>query len=281
MNSNQPIRQTTVYETQILSLGTDRNERIIYAGTFDRLWKFDIETSRWRYNWVGSLDGNYPGDFDGPITTITADEENKIWLGNDLCVNLIHLNGTFQRFGGVDGLPFANITSLSSTRGEVWMGTKMGIVRYSPRNSRKWFYYYGMRFHPGTSVQSLVVTVNQREIIGIAATDLGMTFISIKRITLQRKAKHLQSLVYPRLDRHGLVASCGLKQLGNLSTWFSQAGESDGLWTGIYLAGQCFRYAVTKEKAVKDRAWKSFEAMEFLHVVSIFKYIKIDFLHIL
>lgn len=74
--------------------------------------------------------------------------------------------------------------------------------------------------------------------------------------------------VEPRHNRWGLVSSCGLRSYGNLSSWEPEVGESDGLWTGVYLAGQCFRYAVTGDKAVREKAWQHFEAMEFLHNVT-------------
>ena len=38
--------------------------------------------------------------------------------------------------------------------------------------------------------------------------------------------------------------------------------------TGIYLASQCYRYAVTKDESVRKAAWTHFEAMEFLHNVT-------------
>lgn len=49
----------------------------------------------------------------------------------------------------------------------------------------------------------------------------------------------------------------------------------------MYLASQVFRYAVTKEKAAKEEAWKRFTALEFLNDVRVyftqFAYDSLDF----
>ena len=44
--------------------------------------------------------------------------------------------------------------------------------------------------------------------------------------------------------------------------------DNDGLWTGMYGAGECFAYASTKDPAAKHRATKAFEALRFLSLVT-------------
>ena len=36
----------------------------------------------------------------------------------------------------------------------------------------------------------------------------------------------------------------------------------------VYLAGECFRYAVTKDENARLKAWKYFEGLEFLNNVT-------------
>lgn len=62
-----------------------------------------------------------------------------------------------------------------------------------------------------------------------------------------------------------------------LSTWgdpssadpsIGQCGESDGLWTGILLAAESARFAVTGNVTAFDRAYKAFRGLELLHNVT-------------
>ncbi len=77
-----------------------------------------------------------------------------------------------------------------------------------------------------------------------------------------------QALVEPRHDRYGLVADCNLKTRGNTSDYEKHDNDNDGLWTSMYVASQCFRYAVTRDPKVKADAWKHFEALEKLNHIT-------------
>ena len=46
------------------------------------------------------------------------------------------------------------------------------------------------------------------------------------------------------------------------------ATDNDGLWTSMYLAGELFRYAVTKSENALQNAYEAFEAMERLTEIS-------------
>src|SRR5690606_18793250 len=44
--------------------------------------------------------------------------------------------------------------------------------------------------------------------------------------------------------------------------------DNDGLWTSCYLAAACFRYAVTKDPGAREKAVRTFEALERLETVT-------------
>src|SRR5262249_11247432 len=67
-----------------------------------------------------------------------------------------------------------------------------------------------------------------------------------------------------RHNRRGYVTECSLKHPGDLSSFVYEASDNDGLWTSLYLAAQCFRYAATKDPQARANAQKSMEAMLFL-----------------
>ncbi len=45
--------------------------------------------------------------------------------------------------------------------------------------------------------------------------------------------------------------------------------DNDGLWTGIYGAGECFAWAATRDPKARERAKQAFEALRFLQQVTV------------
>src|SRR5439155_18900807 len=74
--------------------------------------------------------------------------------------------------------------------------------------------------------------------------------------------------IHSRHDRYGLVASSHLAVAGDLSSNRMHDSDNDGLWTSIYAAAECFRYAVTKSPEALANARKSVEAVLFLEEVA-------------
>ena len=52
-----------------------------------------------------------------------------------------------------------------------------------------------------------------------------------------------------------------LKKYGDLESGWLPNSDNDGLFTGLYCASQCFRYAATGEKEAKENAKRAVEAM--------------------
>jgi hypothetical protein len=55
---------------------------------------------------------------------------------------------------------------------------------------------------------------------------------------------------------------------GNISTGYLADSDNDGLWTSMYLGGEIFRYAVTKEAEALANIREAFESMERLYTVN-------------
>lgn len=72
------------------------------------------------------------------------------------------------------------------------------------------------------------------------------------------------------LSRYRWVAAVGLREYGNQSDGaiLRRDGDNDGLWTGMLVASQIFRFAATKSEEARTLAWHHFAAMEFLHNVT-------------
>jgi hypothetical protein len=66
----------------------------------------------------------------------------------------------------------------------------------------------------------------------------------------------------------GLVERCILKQPGDLSSYAPTDTDNDGLFTGLYVGAESFRFAATGDPQAAKNARESYRAMEFLQTVT-------------
>jgi hypothetical protein len=95
-------------------------------------------------------------------------------------------------------------------------------------------------------------------------TKKGLSIIHFKMMTLEQKTRHFERLTRKRHVRYGLNSAFVMAEPGELSTGTLVDQDNDGLWTAMYLAGELFRYAVTKSQDALKNCYESFEAMERL-----------------
>jgi len=165
-------------------------------------------------------------------------------------------------------LPVGNITAATrATDGAVWLATTQGVMRldFSATERDRRQYFAGQRYLPDDQVAQLLPDEHG----GIwARTRTGVSHIELKPMTLAQKAEHFEQRVRTRHDRYGLVADSALKIAGDPSSNQMHDNDNDGLWTAMYAAGECFRYAVTKSPEALANARKSVEAVLFLEEVA-------------
>ncbi len=74
-------------------------------------------------------------------------------------------------------------------------------------------------------------------------------------MTLAERAGLYDAIAQERHVRLGYTSTqCHLRVAGDLSTAYSTDDDNDGQWTAMYLASQCFRYAVTGEPEARQNA---------------------------
>lgn len=156
-------------------------------------------------------------------------------------------------------LPATGITCISEINGQPWFGTSRGAFkgredgRYDYYASKRWLvddHVIDISDGPGNDV--LVLTRN------------GLSILRFEEMTLDRKAAYFQEVQRLRHIRYGFSSESHLKVPGDLSTSVLRDSDNDGLWTSMYLAGELFRYAVTKSDDALQNAYEAFEAMERL-----------------
>jgi hypothetical protein len=165
-------------------------------------------------------------------------------------------------------LPVGNITAtVQSSDGALWLGSTQGLVRLdlsAPiRDQRQ--YLAGRRYLPDDFVEQLLPEENG----GIwARTRTGVSHLEMRRMTLAQKAEYFEQRIRARHDRYGLVSGSHLTVAGDPSSNKLRDDDNDGLWTAMYAAAECFRYAVTKSPEALANARKSIEAVLFLEEVA-------------
>ncbi len=158
-------------------------------------------------------------------------------------------------------------TMAKATDGTVWQIAKQGLVRHdpdAPPGDRLQF-FASRRYLPDNDVQSILADTAA----GVwVRTRSGISHIELRPMTLAAKAELFEQRIRLRHDRHGLVSPSLLRVAGDLSSNQMRDDDNDGLWTSIYAAAECFRYAVTQSPEALANAVKSTEAVLFLEQVA-------------
>lgn len=154
----------------------------------------------------------------------------------------------------------ANVkTSAIASDGVKWSAAERGLYR---GNSE---FFSGMRYLPDDTVVSLAPDSSGGMWV---RTRTGVSHIELREMTLEQKAAVFDERIALRHDRYGLVADSHLAVAGDLSTNILESSDNDGLWTAMYGAAECFRYAVTKDAEALRRARKAIDAVLFLEEVT-------------
>ena len=151
--------------------------------------------------------------------------------------------------------------------GALWLGFPDGLVRDDPRADAldRRQYFAGRRYLPDDEIVSLAPDAAG----GIwARTRTGVAHIELRPMTLAAKAAVFERRIEERHNRYGMVASSHLRQPGEAASNEKVSSDNDGLWTAMYGAAECFRYAVTRSEEALARATRSLQALLFLEQVT-------------
>ena len=165
-------------------------------------------------------------------------------------------------------LPVGDVTAVATaTDGAVWYSSPWGVVRVDSRAGARdrHQYFAGKRYLPDDDVLHLAADPSAGMWV---RTRTGVSHIELRPMTLAAKAALFERRIRERHDRHGMVASSNLSVAGDLSTSRTRDDDNDGLWTSIYAAAECFRYAVTKSPEALANAKKATSAVLFLEEVT-------------
>ena len=151
--------------------------------------------------------------------------------------------------------------------GARWSGTRTGVIREDTAADAldRHQYFAGKRYLPDDDVRNLAPDDSGGMWV---RTRTGVSHIELRLMTLEQKAAYFERRVHQRHDRYGLVASSKLRVPGDLSANQLDPSDNDGLWTAIYAASECFRYAVTRSPEALANARASIDAVLYLESVT-------------
>ncbi|MDX9973658.1 MAG: hypothetical protein RBU21_11800 [FCB group bacterium] len=176
---------------------------------------------------------------------------------------LAELRGmSFIEVTGKDGLCYEDTTCIAKgfEKEDYWIGTTKGAIRAVDGE----FQYFGyQRWIPNDKVNAIACG----DRVVYIATDGGLGIITYEPYTLQKKAAYYERW----LDEWGM------RRMGFVNTleWDDQLGEwvrfisdNDGGWAGHLLNAYSFKYAVTKDPAVREQALEIFRMLYWCGIIT-------------
>ncbi|MBT7161475.1 MAG: hypothetical protein HN904_01785 [Victivallales bacterium] len=195
---------------------------------------------------------------------VACGPDGCLWVALPAAVACLR-QGTWALYEGRDGLPCGDLTCIAvAPDGTAWFGSSFGLARF---DGEHWTYRQGQRWLPDDDVRDIAVTDDGSAWVAMAK---GVCHLSPTPMTLARKA----GIYEQEIDRHhrrteyGYVLEVHVPTAGHAEDVLRRDSDNDGLWTGMYGAGECFAYAVTSNDASRRRARQAWEALRFLGTVT-------------
>lgn len=160
-------------------------------------------------------------------------------------------------------LPWTEINYVEEIDGNLWFGSTKGA--FMLKDDGKFNYYYGKRWMPSNNVKHISKGTDGSILI---LTETGLGQIVFEEMTLFDKAQFYEKQVRNRHIRLGFNATLVDMDNGNFDTGRLSDSDNDGLWTTMYLAGQVFRYEVTKSEDALQNCREAMDAMERLFSIN-------------
>ncbi len=198
------------------------------------------------------------------INCAAIDGLGHLWVGSDEGLNIY--DGRNYWFNGNDfySVPDGSFNDMFfAADGKKYFATNTGIITLI--EGRISYFSYGVwLMHPTVTK----ITVSDNGTIA-AVTPEGISIITNKYMTLEEKAAHFDAYDEKYFTRNeGYQVSRKLRKYGDMDSGWLPASDNDGLFTGVYCASQCFRYAVTGDEKAKANAKKAVEALILLTEVT-------------
>lgn len=191
------------------------------------------------------------------VTAVAADRRGHLWAATPVGLYATDGRSWWQVLDRSDGVPREDLLCLHlAPNGDLWAGTRAGAWRL---RQGRFLYFAGGRWLPDDRIRHIWTDSRGRVWI---ETESGFTSIEETPLTLRKKADHYDGIAQTRHVRRGYICEATLLTAGEPERGFRfHVSDNDGEWTSCYLAALCYRYAVTKDPAIRKRAQESLHAL--------------------
>lgn len=198
------------------------------------------------------------------LTGLAYDAQGRLWIGGLGGITVFAAQRRVAHFTAAEGLPSIDVQAVTrAPDGTMWVGTKRGIARF---DGKAWSLRHSRRWLLDDDVRDIAFDPDGTAWI---ATAKGVSAMKRRELTLAQKEAYFRRVCQERHVREpGLVEKCRLLTPGDLSHWEPQDDDNDGQYTSMYLAMECFRYAVTQREDARHNAQRAFAALRFLQTVT-------------
>ncbi|MBP9988492.1 MAG: hypothetical protein KBT46_03250 [Ruminococcus sp.] len=193
------------------------------------------------------------------INSISFDDVGYLWLGTD-CGAAIHDNlNLWLTSEKIHTLPKNAIyKTVTDKVGGRYFASDIGVI-YQNKGALK--YFSAERWVPDNKINDIAVKADGS--VFYAATDKGISEISVYETSLIEKANKYEEIIEKYHIRHGYTATRHVENY-DWDGGYVNISDNDGSWTGLYVAAECFRYAVTGETDALEKARRGMKAMLYL-----------------
>ena len=179
-----------------------------------------------------------------------------------------------------NSLDYKNAQQAVTADGAKWTITNYGVLRVDENatneRDREQRFMGDRYFYVADTTNGNVLAIYPDGENGIwTVMSQGYTHIEMKKMSGEEKAAAMSDQAQKYVARRGMVSDANLdKETG---TWVPVESDNDGLWTGMYGAGELMRYAVLRDDpnataeevaAAKKTAYLSTEAVLLLTYIS-------------
>jgi hypothetical protein len=211
------------------------------------------------YRWLGDLEPHIEYT---PLNCFDFSSDGRILLIGT-SDGYFGLDPNWRKQEMEERLPCTDIRCIRTIGECTWFGTPQGAFSLHPDGHID--YYASKRWLVDDAVADIWPGPDRSVLV---LSERGLNIVHFCETTLAEKAAHFDRLTRQRHIRNGFSSSLAMGTPGDLSTGTLIDSDNDGLWTAMYLAGELFRYAVTKADAALRNCYESFEAMERLSLVT-------------
>lgn len=228
----------------------------IWIGTDVGLFHHTPGGTVWRYSEEHLLSSSVRG--------LAIAPDGSLWIGGLGGITTYREGKRIGQLTPTDGLPSVQVQCVRrAPDGRMWIGTPVGVTR---TDGKSWSLRHSLRWLPDDDVRDVAFDADGTAWVATAG---GVSAIHQRTMTLAEKAEYYLNICLARHVREpGLVEKCLLQTPGDVNTWKPRDDDNDGEYTSMYLAMECFRYAVTKDPSARANARKAFEALRFLQTVT-------------